>query len=137
MKPEEMAALHAAAFENSRPWSAQEFASLLQSAATFHVGDARAFALGRVIADEAELLTLATSPGARRRGLGKACVSAFLHAAHARGATTAFLEVAADNTAALALYRACGFDENGRRPGYYARKGAAPVDAILMRRALP
>ena len=137
MKPEDMAALHAAAFDNSRPWSAQEFASLLQSAATFHVGDTHAFALGRVIADEAELLTLATAPASRRRGLGKACVSAFLHEAHARGATTAFLEVAADNAAALALYRTCGFDEDGRRPGYYTRKGAAPVDAILMRRALP
>jgi ribosomal-protein-alanine N-acetyltransferase len=44
--------------------------------------------------------------------------------------------VAADNIAAQQLYRGCGFVENGRRRGYYRRRGIA-VDALILRRTLP
>ena len=54
---------------------------------------------------------------ARRRGQGRALVTRFLAAARAQGAETAFLEVAADNTAAIALYAATGWTEAGRRRG--------------------
>ena len=137
MTPETLARLHAAAFTHPRPWSAQEFASLLDSPHVFAVGDARAFALGRVIADEAELLTIATDPAHRLQGLGRATLTAFHDAARARGATSAHLEVAADNTAANALYTAAGYAQTGLRPGYYNRPGARPVDALLLTRALP
>ena len=42
-----------------------------------------------------------------------------------------FLEVRADNEAALALYGAEGFEAIDRRVGYYQPDG---VDAIVMRR---
>ena len=51
-----------------------------------------------------------------------------------RGARQCFLEVADTNAAARALYASAGFVEVGRRPGYYRSAGAAPRDAILMRR---
>ncbi len=136
MKTEEMAALHTAAFDGTRPWTAKEFADLLESDAAFSVGDTRAFALGHVIVDEAELLTLATSPSSRRRGLGRACLDAFVQEAKVRGATSAFLEVASDNTAALALYRSAGFEAAGCRRNYYKRRDGPPADAVVMRRAL-
>jgi len=130
-----MARLHARAFTRERPWSVEEFAALLESPHVFAAGDARAFALGRAVAGEAELLTLATDPANRRLGLGRGVLAAFEAGARDRGAAEGFLEVAADNTAALALYRGAGWQEAARRAGYYARAEARAADAVIMHRA--
>jgi len=134
--PARLAALHGASFTNPRPWSAAEIAGLLANGATFLIEDAAGFALGRAVADEAELLTLAVPPARRRAGIGSRLLAAFLAAAAERGATSAFLEVAADNAAALALYRRHGFSEVGRRRGYYRDSPSGAVDAVVMRRAI-
>lgn len=94
-----------------------------------------AFALGRVTLDEAELLTLAVDPDARRKGLGRAVLSAFETQASDRGATRAFLEVADTNQPARALYAASGWAMTGARPNYY-RTTDGRIDAILMGRSL-
>ena len=130
-----MARLHARTFKRERPWSAEEFAALLDNPHVFATGDERALALGRVVAGEAELLTLATDPAHRRLGLGRGVLAAFEAGARDRGAAEGFLEVAADNTAALALYRGAGWQEAARRAGYYARAGGLAADAVVMRRA--
>ncbi len=132
MSPEEMATLHAAAFTQSRPWSADEFASLVSSPLCFAVGDTTCFALIRVIADEAELLTIATHPEHIRHGLAFLCMQNWQEQARLRGATKAFLEVADDNAPALALYAKCGFKHCGTRRAYYSRSPLPPVDAIVM-----
>ncbi|MGR3760412.1 GNAT family N-acetyltransferase [Roseobacteraceae bacterium NS-SX3] len=137
LDPAALAATHRAAFTQSRPWSADEFAALLGSPLTFAAGDTRCFALARVVADEAELLTIATRLGHQRQGLARAVMAAWQAEAARRGAAKAFLEVAEDNAPALALYRGCGYLEAGRRPGYYPRAGAMPAAALLMRRPLP
>lgn len=134
--PARCAALHARAFDHPRPWTAAEFNALLVSPGTFVVGAAHGFALGRVVADEAELLTLAVAPEARRQGIGSALVREFGTQALCRGARTAFLEVAADNAAARALYKRLGYRESGRRKHYYRTAAGVPVDAIVMTRAL-
>ncbi len=95
----------------------------------------RGFALGRVAADEAELLTIAVDPGHRLQGIGRACCAAFEAEAKSRGAVRAFLEVAATNEAARRLYLASGWIRNGRRQAYY-RTSAGRADAILMSRCL-
>lgn len=136
LTPETMAQTHALAMQ-SRPWRAEEFAELLALPGTFALGDAACFALVRVIADEAELLTIATHPDHRRQGLARACMAAWMAAAAARGAVQAFLEVAEDNAAALALYQAMGFARSGLRPGYYPRPGGPAADAVIMTRPLP
>lgn len=131
-----MAATHRASFSDMRPWSQAEFAGLLAQRAVFARGDRRAFALVRVAADEAELLSIATDPDHRRAGLAFAVMRDWRDEAARRGARRAFLEVAADNPAALALYRKCGFEICATRPRYY-RRGAAPaVDALVLERAL-
>lgn len=137
MTPADMAATHAAAFAGQRPWSEAEFAALLEAPSCFVAGDRRCFALVRVAADEAELLTLATLPAERRRGLARALMREWMERAAARGAVRAFLEVAADNSAALALYESCGFDRCGVRRGYYRRGVRPAADALLLARALP
>lgn len=135
MTPETMAALHARAFPGARGWSADEIAGLIAAPGGFVVSEATGFALGRAIAGEAELLTVAVAPEARRRGTGRALIARFEIDARARGAETAFLEVAADNLAALELYLSAGWAESGRRQGYYARPNGA-VDALTMAKPL-
>lgn len=135
--PQALAQLHAAAFTLPRPWTAAEFAALLadKDAAVIALPPARPLALAalRVIAGEAELLTLAVDPQARRSGLGRQALDQALRRAVAAGAARVFLEVRADNVPALQLYRQAGFQPVGRRPGYYG----AGLDALILRRALP
>lgn len=138
MTPEDLARTHARAFAGqSRGWTAQEMADLMQSPLVFALGDARAFALGRAIADEAELLTLATDPDHRRKGLARARLAAFEAAAKAHGARIAFLEVAADNAGARALYAAAGYVQTARRKGYYPHLGRGSVDALILQKSIP
>ena len=119
------------------PWNAASFAGLLADPLVFALVEADlGFLIGRAVAGEAEVLTLAVSPQARRRGLGARLVSRFLYQARLRGAETAFLEVAAGNAGALGLYRAQGFTEAGRRRGYYRSALSPAVDALVLRRAL-
>lgn len=134
--PAELAALHARAIASPPPWSAAAFAALLADPAAFVLTRPGALLAGRVILDEAELLTLATDPARRRQGLASALMAGFEAAATARGATAAFLEVAEDNAAARALYAGAGWRQAGRRPGYYARPGAPPVAALILKRDL-
>lgn len=137
LTPDRLAATHAAAFTQSRPWSAAEFAALLEDRFCFAIGDARCFALVRVVAGEAELLSLATHPDHQRQGLARHVMTLWQAEAVRRDGDTAFLEVAADNLPARALYEGCGFVQAGRRPAYYQRESAPPVDALLLTRALP
>ena len=61
---EGLAALHATAF--AAPWSAREFSDLLAQAGVFAVVEPDGFILIRQVLDEAEILTLAVRPEARR-----------------------------------------------------------------------
>lgn len=139
MTPEALAALHARAFTDApRPWTAAEFAAFLAEPSTVFVSRPEGFALGRVAGPEAELLTLAVEPAARRRGIGAALVAAFEAESAARGASEALLEVATTNAPARALYARLGYAQAGRRAGYYRRAGAPPIDAlVLVRRLAP
>lgn len=127
----DLARIHADAF--AAPWSEEAIARLLSQPECFALRLDEGFILMRTIAGEAEILTLAVLAGARRRGLGRTLVAAGLEAARARGAEAAFLEVAVDNPAAIALYERAGFAAAGRRRGYYSRPGEAAVDALVMR----
>ncbi|HVO16929.1 MAG TPA: GNAT family N-acetyltransferase [Alphaproteobacteria bacterium] len=125
------------------PWSAASIVELLSTpgcAAFIALAEAGAppvgFALIRVVAGEAELLSLGVLPGARRQGLGRALIRTAVARAAEGGARTLHLEVAEDNQPALALYRGLGFVPTGRRPGYYAAPAGARRDALLLALAL-
>ncbi|MCF3593493.1 GNAT family N-acetyltransferase [Rhodobacteraceae bacterium LMO-12] len=136
MTPESLADLHARAFTRLRPWSAQEFSNLLQSPLVFLCPGEHAFALGRAVDDEAELLTLATDPDRQRNGYGTTCLKTFEAQAIIRGANRAFLEVDSENEGALRLYQTAGFETVALRKGYYALSGGRHSDAIVMAKAL-
>lgn len=132
--PEALAATHAAAFVDRRAWSADEFHKLLAAPNVILCGDAKSFILGRVITDEAEVLTLATDPRFRRQGLAERHLNDFLIQTTQIGATSIFLEVSADNIAAKSLYLNNKFTIIGERPNYYATPTGEKVSALLMRR---
>lgn len=138
MTPEALARLHAAAFAGTdRPWSAGEFAALLATPGALLLGDARALLLARVLAGEAEVLTLATDPAHRQQGLAAALLARFHPEAARRGARRAVLEVAEDNLPARALYAGAGYAPVGRRPAYYARAKGPAAAALILARDLP
>lgn len=134
---EALASLHARAFDKS--WSGAEIAKMLENPAVVALvagGETpEGFILAWTVAGDAEVLTVAVVPEARRRGVGAALVNAAIAAVLARGASSMHLEVAEPNQAARALYAKLGFTEAGRRRDYYATEQGW-VDAIVMRRAL-
>jgi [ribosomal protein S18]-alanine N-acetyltransferase len=137
------AALHGESFLalGERAWTRQDLAGLLASpgvAGLLFQAESRdvGIVLFRVVADEAELLTLAVRPAERRRGAGRRLLTAVIDRAREAGAQTLFLEVGADNPPARALYEAMGFRVIGTRPAYYRRGEGPPADALIMRLSL-
>ena len=133
--------IHAAGF--AYPWAQAEFEALIAS--TNVVGTAaldptvahlRGFALSRVAADEAEVLTIAVDPSVRKCGIGRDLLRAHLGDAAAAGAKKIFLEVDADNAAALTLYARFHFAKVGERKAYYKGPGGKTATALVMRRDL-
>jgi ribosomal-protein-alanine N-acetyltransferase len=123
-----MAAIHEASFPPRERWGEDAMRLQLALPGAFAFIDASGgFVLARVAADEAEVLSLAVMPEARRSGLGRALLAAAMARARELGAATIFLEVAAANAAARALYAAAGFLEVGTRPNYYPGGAAALV----------
>ena len=134
--PAALAALHRRAYSRLRPWSEVDFAGLLQSPHVFLVALPQAFALGRAVADEAELLTIATDPDHRRQGLARTCLLEFEAAARTRGATRALLEVDSENPAAVALYTSAGYERIAMRRAYYALRHGTRAHALIMAKPL-
>ena len=128
-----MALLHAAAFAPRERWGVDAIGLQLELPGAFGwIAPAGGMIMARTAADEAEVLTLAVAPAARRQGIGRALLQQAMATARERGAAAMFLEVAADNAPARALYAAAGLRVVGRRPRYYPGGG----DALMLRRAL-
>ncbi len=94
------------------------------------------FALGRVAADEAEVISITVRPRLRRLGIGGVLLRGLRQQAAARQAKTLFLEVAESNIAAQALYRSAGFNEVGRRKDYYEVARITPDTPVKREAAL-
>jgi len=137
------AAIHAESFVplGERAWTRQDIAALVAAPGVtgllLGVDDRDAgFALSRVAADEAELLTIAVRPVHRRLGIGRRLLAAVIDHVREGGARTLFLEVGVDNPAARSLYEGQGFSAVGERRGYYQRGQGPAADGIVMRLTL-
>lgn len=124
-----LANLHKQCFPH-RPWSAADFADLKKSGCDI-IASQNGFIVYRVVADEAEIITIGVAPTARRGGIAAAMLAIAEADAKKRGAAKMFLEVAENNDAARNLYKSNQYTEIGRRPKYYDG-----VDAILMEKKL-
>jgi ribosomal-protein-alanine N-acetyltransferase len=138
------AALHALCFPGES-WSRADFAGILQIAGAsgrFAIDAAdtqqgpQGFLFDMLLGSAGEIGTLGVAPAARRRGAARALLEDLLARARSLGVASLTLEVAEDNAAAIALYRALGFEPAGTRRGYYRRPDTSVVDARLLRRAL-
>lgn len=115
-----LAAIHGTAFPPHEAWSAQTMRTLVTlPGVTALLAEDFGCLLLRQAADEAEVLTLAVRPEARRRGVAAALMETGLVLLAAGGARRLLLEVAAENAAALALYGGLGFARAGERRDYY------------------
>jgi ribosomal-protein-alanine N-acetyltransferase len=135
----DLARLHAASFH--RGWGKGEFEQMLREQNTLvHRlklgGKLVGFAVSRIAADEAEILSVAVSPGHRGRGLSRDLFLTHLGHLAGRGVTTVFLEVEENNQPARRLYDRTGFTVSGRRERYYKEASGVELNALVMRRDL-
>lgn len=132
-----MAVVHAACF--AQGWTEADMRPHLNAAnaiafvaANAQTPDLMGFVLARLVAQDAEILSLAVRPQHRRGGIGKRLLTLAEQEIARRGGGDLFLEVAADNEAAIALYRNCDLRTGGRRAGYYVRSDRPAVDALVL-----
>ena len=134
-----LAQLHGASFH--RGWGEGEFEVMLAERNTL-VHRLRAgrkvigFAVSRMAADEAEILSIAVAASHRGRGLSRDLLLTHLGHLAGRGVRTVFLEVEENNAPARRLYDRAGFAVAGRRERYYRQPGGEQLNAVLMRRDL-
>lgn len=134
-----IAALHAASFH--RGWSEDEIERLLldRSILTHRATVRRrlaGFIMSRIVAGEAEILSVAVNSGQQGRGLAQSLLRLHLGRLAGLGVKTVFLEVDEHNEPAIKLYRGTGFYEVGRRTGYYPGGPSGPSNALTLRRDL-
>jgi len=134
-----LAELHGASFH--RGWGESEFENMMRERNTL-VHRLRlgrkiiGFAVSRMAADEAEILSIAIDAAHRGRGLSRELLLTHLGHLAGRGARTIFLEVEEQNEPARRLYEWAGFGVVGRRERYYRQASGEQLNALLMRRDL-
>jgi [ribosomal protein S18]-alanine N-acetyltransferase len=134
-----LAQLHGASFH--RGWGEAEFEQMLAERNTLvhRLRQGRktiGFAVSRMAADEAEILSIAVDGKHRGRGLSRNLLLTHLGHLAGRGVRTVFLEVEENNQPARRLYDRAGFSVAGRRERYYKEASGEQLNAVLMRRDL-
>ena len=134
-----LAQLHGASFH--RGWGEGEFETMLTERNTLvhRLRQGRkiiGFAVSRLAADEAEILSIAVAADQRGRGLSRDLLMTHLGHLAGRGVRTIFLEVEENNQPARRLYERAGFAVVGRRERYYREPNGEQLNAVLMRRDL-
>ena len=128
-----LARIHQTAFDPVARWRADDFRVERERRVVLTDPDIlHCLLMMQLAGDEAEILTLAVVPQARRQGWATALMQSGLAALRKRGAVRLVLEVADDNEGAISLYRELGFSETGRRRGYYRRLNKDRVDALIL-----
>ncbi len=118
---------------NRHPWSAGQFNSELDNRCSVVDlccldGVVTGFLCSWLVVDELHIQNVATHPQYRRKGLAVALLTNRFDQARQAGAIVALLEVRLGNAGAIRLYEQLGFQQTGRRGGYYSDG----EDALLM-----
>jgi ribosomal-protein-alanine acetyltransferase len=135
MQPQQVAAVAALEAQSfSTPWSQNAIASELDNPwAIWLVALEGETLLGYVGAqygpDGGDIVTIATDPGHRGHGIGKALIGSLETLLREKQLRWLTLEVRPSNAPALGLYQSLGFQQVGRRPRYYKKP---TEDALLL-----
>lgn len=90
------------------------------------------YALMQIVADEAELLSIAVLPDQRSQGRGKQILGETLKRCSLLNISKIVLDVATDNVFAIRLYEGFGFKQVGLRKNYYNKSSGEKIDASVM-----
>jgi ribosomal-protein-alanine N-acetyltransferase len=111
MSARNLETIHRKSGYTRRIWSASEYDTLLKDPRTVLVQDSCYFAIGRLVAGEAELLMIAVTQEHQGRGLGRRSLNIFEE-----------------------VYETEGFDVISTRKAYYQLGKNNRVDALIMRK---
>jgi len=108
----------------SHPWTKQGIAEELENdTARFFVARKDGQVIGYIgannIAGEVYITNIAVLPSERKKGIGEVLLSVLLSESGRENADFVSLEVRESNCAAISLYKKMGFQEAGRRKGFY------------------
>ena len=120
----------------SDPWSQRSVASELENPLALWLvweedGKVLGYIGSQTVLDETDMMNVAVSAQARRRGIAQALVEDLCDRLRQRGSQCLTLEVRASNAPAIALYEKLGFRQVGRRPNYYSHP---KEDGLILRK---
>ncbi len=122
----------------SDPWSEKSIASELCNPLSYWlVADDNGIITGYVgsqaVLDAADMMNIAVAPDYRRQGIGQALIEGLIDHLVQKNVIALLLEVRVSNAPALFLYEKLGFEQVGRRRGYYHNPRE---DALVLRKEL-
>lgn len=132
----QIAALEAATF--SAPWDEASIRAELDNPLSLWLVAAEGetvlgYVGSQTCFEDADILNVAVSPGARRRGIAETLMTELERRLVACGAERITLEVRASNLPAIRLYEKLGYAQAGLRKGYYEKPRE---DALILQKAL-
>ena len=133
MTPKEMSELHSVCMNGYQTWSEAYYKKLLKSKISIFKISPFGFGCARLIKDEAEILMILVKPNARRNGHATLILKKLTEELRSLGCGKIFLEVAAPNKEAIALYLKNHFRCIGHRSKYYSLIGGQKVDALVLK----
>lgn len=120
--------------ETAAHWREHDYSAIFQTKRILFIAESGkrivGFVVAHDIAGEWELENIVVAADEQRHGVGKRLVAALVEEASKNAAEFIFLEVRESNIAARSLYESSGFQEYGRRKGYYANPSE---DGLLYR----
>ena len=121
----------------AEPWSEKALSLLItpQAIGVVAVSGGEVLAYGGMLiaVDEGQISNVAVRADQRRRGLGRAVLSALVDEANARSLVQISLEARESNLSAIGLYESMGFETLGKRKSFYRHP---TEDALVMVKTL-
>lgn len=136
MTPDRMAKIYATAFPEFRPWTTDEFGTLLSKEAMQSFATDAGFALFQITGQQGEIVTIAVTPDAQRKGNGTQLLKQMIKAAKEHNLSEIILEVSTTNQEAIHFYEAFAFEQIAIRKAYYRLRTGDKADALIYRLSL-
>lgn len=137
MTPRAFADVMDRAYTHMRPWTADAISQTIANPHSVFLSRDDGALLALIVADECEILAIATDPAVQRTGIASSLLKELFEIAARRNANRVFLEVALQNSPARKFYAGKGFAQVGLRKKYYTLRDGTKDDAVLLSRAVP